>query len=106
MKLSILERLMIMNILPKESNFLTLKIIRELQTNLSFSEEEISFYKMETLENGNIKWDDKKEQEKPEKEIEIGGKTMSIIVESLEKLDKANKITLSHFSLCEKFLDK
>ena len=36
LKLSVYERLVLLNILPKEGNFITLKIIRQLREDLSF----------------------------------------------------------------------
>ena len=40
MKLTISERLMLLGVLPKEENFLSLKIIRDLKSALSFTEKE------------------------------------------------------------------
>lgn len=102
MKFKVFERLVLLNILPKEGNFITLKIIRKLQENLSFSEKEIKELKI-TLdpEKGNASWDASKDESK---DIEIGEEAKKIIAGALEKLDKDEKLTQEHFTLFEKFV--
>ena len=100
MKLNVKERLLLLGILPKESSFVTLKIVRKLQDNLSFNEEElkeIEFVQKDT----QITWNPAKDIEK---EIEIGEKATDIIIESLKELDKNKKITADNFELYEKFI--
>jgi len=99
-KLNIVERLGILSILPKEGNYVTLRIIRELQNNLSFTEKEIKDWEIKA-EGQKISWN-------PDKvssiEIEIGDKASEIIREALKTLDKQNKLTQELFSLYEKFV--
>jgi len=102
MKLTVLERLALLNILPKEGNFITLKIVRKLREDLSFSEEEIKRLEFKEDE-GRVSWNPR-EAEKIIKDIKIGNKANSIIVEILEKLDKEKKLTDQHFTLYEKFI--
>lgn len=102
-KLSVYERLVLLNILPKEGNFITLKITRQLREGLSFNEKEIKELKLAIdPEKGNATWNPSKD---PNKEVEIGREAKKIIVESLEKLDKDAKLTQEHFSLFEKFVE-
>ena len=49
MKLSVFERLILLNVMPKEGDFTTLKIIRNLQEALSFSEEELKVLDVKVL---------------------------------------------------------
>lgn len=99
MVLNIAERLILLSILPQQGDFITLRIIRDLQSILSFTEEELKDFKLEKLNDG-FKWD--KEAEK-EKEIAVGEKVFEIIKETLVKLNDEKKLTMQHFSLCEKF---
>jgi len=100
MILNVFERLSILSILPKESDYTTIKIIRKLRENLSFTEEEYKKLKFETG-NETIKWDNK---EDISKEIEIGEKATDIIIEALKKLDSEKKLTDQFFDIYEKFI--
>jgi len=101
MKLKVLERLILLNILPSEGNYITLKIVRDLQNELSFSEDEHKLFKFETQEDGSVKWDDETEQDK---DVSVGEKARQMIVDILKKIDNEKKLTLKHMSLYEKFI--
>ena len=100
MQLSVLERIVLLDILPKEGNFVTLKILRKLRESLSFTEEEIKYYAL-TIEGNEFKWSDQVEQVA---DITIGEKATDIAAAALKALDKANKLEDRHFSLYEKFV--
>lgn len=115
MKLGVEERITLSGILPREGNFLTLKIIRKLREALSFSEQEHRKYDFKTegttyinddgnkvtVPAGTLHWNPKVEQDS---EIEIGPQGTKVIVEILQKLDKDGKLSDRHFSLYEKFI--
>lgn len=105
MRLTIIERLTAMGLLPKEGDFLTLKIIRDLRNNLSFSEEELAALKFDTTsKEGSIAW--QVEGVSPEilnKDVPFGPKASKVLAEVLENLNKDKKLTEQHFSLYEKF---
>lgn len=100
-ELDILERLSLLNILPKEGNYITLKVIRDLQDDLSFTEKELKDCKIED-NRGQITWDSSKN--KPVKK-EIGEKASELIQEELKKLNEQNKLTQGLYSLYEKFVE-
>ena len=100
MKLNLIERFTILNLLPKETNFATLKIVRELQKVLSTSEEEFKKYEIKQVED-KITWNVKGNEEV---EIKIGEKATDIIVEELKKLDNEKKLTKQHLSVYDKFI--
>jgi hypothetical protein len=101
-KLTVSERIVLLGVLPREGNFLTLKIVRQLRESLSFNEEELK--KLSIVQQGDrITWN--AESESPEgEEIAIGEKVTDLIVETLKSLDKSNKLTDQHFSIYEKFI--
>jgi hypothetical protein len=101
MELTVLERLILLSVLPKEGDFTTLKIVRKLREDLSFTEEEHAKLNFQTQENGGVAW--KMEGDIP-REIKIGEKASDIIVEVLKKLNTEKKLTENHFSLYEKFV--
>ena len=101
MELKVSDRLILLNLLPKEGDFTTLKIVRKLREDLSFSEAEHKALEFKQ-ENGNIQW---KQAGDIPKDIPIGEKASDIIVDVLKKLDKEKKLQESHFNLYERFVE-
>ena len=98
MKLSIGERLNLLNLLPPEGDLTSIKIVRKLREGLSFSEDELEEYEIKVLDNGRVSWNSAEE-----KDIEIRAKARSMIVAALHKLDDEGKVTEQHISLFDKF---
>lgn len=102
MKLSVLERLMALGVLPKEGDYVTLNVIRKAQEMLSFTDEEIKKYGFKQ-EQDKTQWDITAEQIT---DLRLGAKAISLIGEELEKLDKDKKLTPQHMTIYEKFVEK
>lgn len=101
MELSVSERLVLLSILPTEGDYVTLKILRELRENLSFSEEEIKRLNFVQEENV-VRWDNKDETTK---DVSIGEKATDIIVAALKKLNETKVLRDEHLPLYEKFVE-
>jgi len=101
MKLGVFDRLILLNILPKEGDFTTLKIIRTMREDLSFSEEEHKALEF-VFNEGNVQW---KREADVQRDINFGEKATDIIVEVLKKLNSDKKLTDQHYSLYEKFIE-
>jgi hypothetical protein len=102
MKLGVLDRLTLLNVLPPEGDLLTIRIVHGLRQRLSFTEEEHAALKFTKSADGQqILW--KKEADK-EVDIEIGSKAEQIIRDRLNELSNQKKLTEMHISICEKFL--
>lgn len=102
MELGVFDRLILLNILPKEGDFTTLKIVRTMREDLSFSEDEHKALQFEQKQSeGSIKW--KSEADKP-KHINFGEKATDLIVATLKKLSNDKKLTEQHMNLYEKFV--
>ena len=100
MILNVPERLTVLSILPKEGSYATLKILRELRMNLSFTEDELKDWGIITdYEKGVINWEDNSEAEIP-----IGEKAMGIIVDELGDLEKKGKLQEGMIDIYEKFI--
>jgi len=100
MKLQILERITLQGLIPNEGNYITYGLIKQMRTELSFTEKEIKDCKI--VQRGDrVTWDDKKD--KP-KEIEIPETVLSLIVLALEKVEKEGKLNDNNISLYEKFI--
>ena len=99
MKLSISDRLILLGVLPKEGDFTTLKILRQMKDDLSFSEEEHK--KLNFRQEGEtILWD----AELEDKEVTFGEKATDIIVDAFKKLNDQKKLRIEHMELYEKFV--
>ncbi len=100
MKLNTFERLILLNILPQEGDFTTLKIVRKLRETLSFSEEEHK--RLQFKQDGEqVKW---LTEGDIEKDINLGEKATDIVVSTLKKLNEQKKLKDEHYSLYEKFI--
>ena len=91
---------MLLNILPEKGNLTTIRIVRRLREELSFSEEEHAQAEMKNLDDGLLAW---KEGVVPDKTLEIGPQAAGVIRDALEKLDKADELTTEHLALCDEF---
>lgn len=101
MKLNVPERVALLQILPAEGDFTTLKVLRGLQEKLGFSEEDHKKFKIVRADD-RVSWNP--EEGAKEVEIELGEKATEIIKEALLNLDKEKKLTSSQFTIYEKFV--
>ncbi len=102
MKLSVMERLTLLGLLPKEGNFTTLKIVRELRESLSFDDKENKELDFKFLDSGGVSWNDRKAKEK---EFKFNDTASGIITDALKELDKEKKLRDEHFTIYEKFME-
>ena len=101
MNLSVLERLVLLKILPKEADYASLKIITNLRLSLSFSEEETKTWGIKSDPQARTtKWND----DAGHADIPIGEKATDIIVEALKKLNREKKLTVDDMGVYEKFI--
>jgi len=98
MVLNIPERIALFGILPEKENFVTMKIIKDLRSNLLLSEEDIKEAEV-TLEGEQMFW-----KKMIEKDVQIGEKATDIIVTALKKLDSEKALEDRHMALWEKFI--
>ena len=108
MELNVLERIVLVNTLPREGNFKNLKLLRIIKEEISFSEEENKALNFRQ-EGDQLKWDNAIADGKPIdiiplKEINFGETVTELIVESLKSLNDQGKLTENHFSIYEKFI--
>lgn len=101
-ELTVPERLALLNILPKEGDFTTIKLMRKLRESLSFDEEELK--KIEFVQEGDqVRWN-AEGAAGILKQCQIGEKMTDTIHDVLKKLNDEKKLTDQHFSLYEKFV--
>ena len=96
--LSVLHRITILGVLPKEGNILTLRVLRDLQRELSFAGEELDALAFQDLPDGRLQW---KADGDVRKEIVFTGAALTLIREALAELDKSGKMTLPMLEIGE-----
>jgi len=101
MELTVMERMVVPNILPKEGSMLELVSAKNVREAIQFTEDELVQLKI-VQEDDRVQWD-------PEaataivREIEFTGPQTKMIVDALQKLDREKKLAPEHLTLCEKF---
>lgn len=100
MLLTVMDRLVVLNVLPQEGDIITVRTLHELHQKLGFSQEEQEACGLKD-NGGSVTFDDTAVEEK---EIEIGSKELVLIVEALQSLDAQKKLTASHLATWDKFV--
>lgn len=103
-KLTVKQRLDLQSILPQQGDFTTVKMVRILKEELSFSQEEHDLMKFKNHKNGSVEWE-VSAAKKCKKEVEIPAAIVTIIKEILEKANAAKKITEAHLDFYELFME-
>jgi hypothetical protein len=100
------ERINLLNVIPKEGTASTLKIIRDLQTALGFTEEEHREFIVEyKLSNGSKYEDLNKDKLTVLKDVAVGEKAHDIIVEALKTASEQKKLHISTLGLYERVVE-
>jgi len=98
MKFTVLERLTVLQLLPRKGNLTTLRIVRDLERELSFSEEEHAA--LQFRKEGDVTaW---QAGQVLDKEIEFGPVAIGLVKDALAEMDKAGTLQISLLDLCEK----
>ena len=101
-ELAVVERLVLLNILPKEGDFTTIKLMRKLRESLSFDEDELKI--VQFVQDGDqVTWN-VAGAASILKQCQIGEKMADTIHDTLKKLNDEKKLTEQHFSVYEKFV--
>ena len=107
MELTIGERFMLLNMLPVQGDIATIKIVRNLREELSFSEKEHQEYKIQSTPDGSRRalftWDPSKSS--AAKDVEIVGVGRKLIIDALQRMETEKSLTESHVSLWDKFMN-
>lgn len=102
MKLTVLERIVLPLILPKEGDYLTLKTAAEAQKEIALTDDEMDEVELKVGDKGQLNWNPKKAKEK---EVKITARATVMIEEALKKLNDEKKLTPDHMTLFEKFVE-
>ena len=98
--LSVIDRVILLNILPKEGNMITLLALKGLKESLVFSEFENKALDVR-MEGENLFWNKGAEQVK---DVEIGGALLAIIVDTFTKMDAEGKLNETMIDVYQQFV--
>ena len=100
MNLSVLDRLVLLKILPREGDYASLKILTNLRLSLAFTEDEIKAWEIkEDPDNQRTLW-----KVDGVADIPIGERATDIIVDALKKLNREKKLSVEDMTIYEKFI--
>lgn len=102
MELTVLERLVVLEVLPREGDYTTLKILRELREALSFSEAEHALLQFTSRPDGRLVW--KVDAPVPPKAIALGERAHALVVAGLTEMERQKKLPLAAVDLYERFI--
>ena len=103
MRLSMTERLLLLNLLPEQGDVATIRVVHDLRQNLAPSDEEYEecgFFTQEDKPN-MLFWDKEKETQK---EMEISRAAREVIKKSLLRVSDEEQVTADLIPLFDKFV--
>lgn len=104
MKVTILERVLLMGILPREGNVVDMNNSQNIRTAVEFSPEDLDKLKVVQTEKG-MEWDAEAANEIGEKDVVVGVSGAELIKKTLKKLSDEEKLPMDALSLYRKFVD-
>ena len=99
MQLSTLDRLLLISALPEKGSFTTLRIVRNLREDLSFSEEEHAALNF-TEDGDMVRWEPGADTPK---EFEFGQKALECIERALKDMSESGEADEQFLAIWEKF---
>ena len=105
MVVTVLERLILLGMMPKEGNIITLKLVRDLKDEIGFSDEELVALDLKQADEGRRTVWNVEAAERLEKDIDFGIKGAELIIETLKRLDSESALAMDSMSLWEKFVE-
>jgi len=84
-----------------QGDITTIKIVQELKLAVGFSEEELKEHQI-VYTDGRVDWN--LESNEYVRDISIGSRAISVIVEELERKNTAKELTSDFISLYDKFM--
>jgi hypothetical protein len=91
----------LIQVLPKEGDIFTQRVVRDLRSTLGLSDEDWKTYEIVKFDDGRVQWNPMKDVGV---EYSFGPKATELIVSALVDLDKAKKVNDDFISLFDKFL--
>ncbi len=102
MTLTVIDRILLLSVLPNEGDITTLRVVSDLRVGLSFSEEELVQAEIVSVpEMGQVRWNPAVTLTK---DVPIGPKAHALISGALEQLSKEKKLRADLLPLYDRFV--
>lgn len=101
MKFSVLNRVVLLGLLPDTGGITTMRQVRELREALAFADKETKELGIKQGDDGSISWNPKHKVK--DKEIEIGEIMHGVIQGLLEDKNEAEELRENHIDLWDLF---
>ncbi len=101
MKLTVMDRIVLGDILPMQATLLDLVLSKNIRSAIEFTEDELVGLEI-THADGLMKWNVEAAEDMTA-DVNFTGPQTKLIVEQLERLDKQKELTSSHLGLCDLF---
>lgn len=101
-KLNVLERMVAPQLFPERGSYVDNVTKKGAIEAIGLSEEEISYYGVEDVGNGAVKWNPEKGEE--EKVIDLSDGAVALLKKALKALDDKQELEARHISLYEKLV--
>jgi len=102
-ELRIADRIQLLNALPRQGNVGMMKTVRDLKESLEFTEEELEKFGLK-FEGTQVQWTPAMSEETVP--IAIGPRGLALVSETLEGLEKENKLPLDMLGVYELFCEE
>ena len=86
-----MDRLLLLNVCPKEGNIVNMRTVKKMLDDIGFSDEEQRDWKIITRPNGQVTWDNKVAKDK---EVSFSDVAVTILKSEIKKLDEQKKISV------------
>lgn len=103
-KLGIANRIQLLNILPGEGSYTTMKMVGGFREELIVTEEEGKAVELKELPNGFLRWNIEKEKDIPPKDFHLTETMFNLVVKTLNSLDSKSKLIEPQLELYELFV--
>lgn len=104
MELNTLERIVLLNLLPKEGDIVTLRVVKEVQEEVGFKGEELEALNFKNTPQGGMMWDTKAGEKTIE--VKIGKAAVGILLGHLKSLSESKRLPIDALSLYDKLEGK
>lgn len=101
MKLSIKERILLSQILPKKGRLIEMSLANSIAKKVMMQSSEIEDYEIKDTDNGGVTWNPKKAIDI---DVEFTISEREILKGAVNKLDESGEISIDLLPLCDKIL--
>lgn len=107
MRLTIAERISLLDLLPRQGNVVTLRLITDLQKKIALTVEELEEFGVEQVQSDTggvfVRW--APEFDKTRVDISLNDHEKGIVTRELVRLESVGQLTMNSLSLYDYFVD-